>query len=1178
MIVHKSLHAAAFVAAAMVLGCAIPGHASPEYRVSVNGQAVEVLDIPAPSHHDWQLPDEAAQPYWAALFDAEEEVTVRVESESDLSATRILPLSRGIAPRHDGAHALEFTATPPFTISVEPRPRHGALIVSAKAPDPAPPDPGDPAVKWFGPGRHHFDKPIELHSGETLYLAPGAFVEAAVLGAGTNITVRGHGVLSGLCWPHYGGPAGHALHFEGANIALRDFTVVGSFHWTVVLNKVEGATIEGLNILGGHVLNDDGIDVCRSRDVAIRDCFIRTQDDCICAKYWCENLSVDNCALWADVANIFRIGYECDGPPRRFRGIRVRDVDILHQAVSNAKEWQKTVNIQASNDTVFEDFVFDGLRFDEVKPDDRLASIRTMVVRDQWQRHECAGHVRGVTFRNVVLPTDAPDGACNIISVHSHDAEHAVDNVSNECADPRIRMETPPLSMSSLNAPPPYRPVGPETGVRGEATGFFHVENIDGRDWMVDPVGRGVYLAGVDWCMPQGMFCEPLGYAPYGRTVNEKYASRDDWAEAAAARLSSWGFDFLAVGTGPQMRYRSLAHADGADSLYFSTHLCRGDDPDRWISPYRNAPGTAFPNVFHPDFEKACDELARKRCAPNLGDPWLVGYFLDNELRWWGLGDSATGLFDLVRTLPPEHSARQALEAFAAERGGSAAASAATKRAFVALIAERYFSTLCAAIRKADPDHLILGSRFAGMDFAPEILSACGRHCDVVSVNVYPWADLDAGVVLEKRGGVPLADAFRVFREKAGGRPLLLTEWSFPALDSGLPCTYGAGQRFHTQAERARASEMLLRTVMALPFFVGDDFFMWQDDPALGFNKDFHENSNYGLVNVDDEPYAELTAMFARLHAEFAKKNSHAENAESAEGKSHAESAESAERKSHAEFAEGAEEGGRCLSERERFFAEASQLVTRHSSLVTPPSVGFRQESDGRWILSNGLVRLSGRVGGARMADEIAYGGGAPVGRWNALLQWDDNGVTQWTGVSRVTDVDFTRDEATGIGTVTVRAEGDALVTRHPSLVTGDGEGGKTAFAITDRLSLAPGSADILAEIVLLENVGADPIAVEYLFLRPLAAEERPTPCRGATVPNLWKGPVEGWWRLSDGSRWGVSSRDPGVVSASLWFRKEDATQHPDVRCLGVPPFTIAPGAAFRPPLPIGSRIRLLRP
>ena len=436
------MRAAAFsVAAAMALGCAITGRASPEYRVLVNDRPVEVLDIPAPSHHDWQLPDEAARPYWAALFDAEGVVTVRVESESDLSATRILPLSRGIAPRLDGTHALEFTATPPFTVAVEPRPRHGALIVSARPPDLDPPDPGDPAVKFFGPGRHHFDKPIELHSGETLYLAPGAFVEAAVIGTGTNITVRGHGVLSGLCWPHYGGPAGHMLHFEGANIELRDFTVVGSFHWTVVLNKVEGARVEGLNILGGHVLNDDGIDVCRSRDVSVRDCFIRTQDDCVCAKYWCENLSVENCTLWADVANIFRIGCECDGPERRFSGIRASGIDVVHQAVANPRGWQHAVNVEASNGTIFENLVFEGFRFDTVKAGDLLASVKTGIVRNQWRQDETAGYIRGVTFRDIVLPADAPDGACDVILVRSHDAGHAVEGVAGECADPRIRVD-----------------------------------------------------------------------------------------------------------------------------------------------------------------------------------------------------------------------------------------------------------------------------------------------------------------------------------------------------------------------------------------------------------------------------------------------------------------------------------------------------------------------------------------------------------------------------------------------------------------------------------------------------------------------------------------------------------------------------------------------------------------
>ena len=102
--------------------CDVPAE-EPEYRVWVNGREVDVIDIPEPAHHDWQLPDEAALPYWAALFDVEGEASVRIESRSDLSDTRILPLSRGIVPRHDGVHAVEFTASPPFAVSVEPRPR-----------------------------------------------------------------------------------------------------------------------------------------------------------------------------------------------------------------------------------------------------------------------------------------------------------------------------------------------------------------------------------------------------------------------------------------------------------------------------------------------------------------------------------------------------------------------------------------------------------------------------------------------------------------------------------------------------------------------------------------------------------------------------------------------------------------------------------------------------------------------------------------------------------------------------------------------------------------------------------------------------------------------------------------------------------------------------------------------
>ena len=701
-----------------------------------------------------------------------------------------------------------------------------------------------------------------------------------------------------------------------------------------------------------------------------------------------------------------------------------------------------------------------------------------------------------------------------------------------------VLFSVPTAAATPESARPPYRPVETPTDVVGKATGFFHTERIDGRDWIVDPAGRGLLLCGVDWCWAKGMYSEKAGCSPYGKFVRENYSNIDAWAKETDERLKSWGFNFLAVGASPELEYRSLAHANGSEALYFSNHFCRGGDPDLWIAKSRNAPGTQFPNVFHPKFAERCAELARKRCAPHKDDPWLVGYFIDNELAWRGNNGSGTGLYDLVAALPPEHSARKALEEWLAAKNAQNRTDDALKREFVSLVAERYFSAMCSAIRKADPNHMILGCRFAGLAYPREILSACSRHCDIVSVNVYPWADLDKGIVFAKREEPPLADSLRQFHEKAGGKPVLLTEWSFPALDSGLPCTYGGGQRFKTQDERTIASEMFLKTVLTLPFIIGHDFFMWQDDPPLGFNNDFRENSNYGLVNLRNEPYGKLVDMFARTHAKAVKLHSEGPSCE------------------YAKIKPRPDAGAKMnvsASERERYFArkhispEAGNAVD-----CIPPA------SDGKWTLDNGKVRISGRIGARLMADEIVFGGRL-VGRWNAMLEYIEGDKRRWTGMSRVTDASFSRDAKTGIVSVAIRAE--------------DG-GMKPFLAITTRLSLAPGEDEILAEIVKLENTGETPIAVRHLMMRPFAAEEYPEIDHEA-VPDLWEGPVEGYWKLLDGSCFGIVSSDPGVESVVLWRRHGSADQHPDVRCLGEPPFTLAPKETWTPRLPMGARLRM---
>jgi len=415
-----------------------------DFQVTVNGQPLDVLGIPRPSMHDGQLKEQHCLPYYAAMFEADEEVEVAVESVRDVTKARILPLARGIRPKIESAHRLTFRAKPPFKVSVEPEVRHRALVLAAYELERDVPAAGTPGVRRFEAGRYHFDKPIVLKSNETLYLAPGAWVESAVKAVGTNITIRGRGVLSGLCWEWCKGP-GRMIFAKGEDITLRDITIVGSWQWTVVLEACNRAHVSGVNILNGHVLNDDAIDVCRSRNVRIDNCFIRAQDDCVAVKYSCDGIRVEDCALWADVANNIRIGFECEGAPKAFRNVTFRNIDILHQAIHKPKieySWaENVVKVEAGNDMVFSDFLFDTFRIDAPEPGDHLVSLKTVRLQYPINHHEKAGFLRNVTFRNFQLPKDLPEGSEDMI-VWAYDKDHPIENWTFENKDPRIRVQT----------------------------------------------------------------------------------------------------------------------------------------------------------------------------------------------------------------------------------------------------------------------------------------------------------------------------------------------------------------------------------------------------------------------------------------------------------------------------------------------------------------------------------------------------------------------------------------------------------------------------------------------------------------------------------------------------------------------------------------------------------------
>lgn len=645
--------------------------------------------------------------------------------------------------------------------------------------------------------------------------------------------------------------------------------------------------------------------------------------------------------------------------------------------------------------------------------------------------------------------------------------------------------------------------------------GFWRIARHDnGRWWAVSPDGRKTFLRGVDHVNWEGHWCEELGTRPYRDEMEKIFASRSEWVEQTLGRLRSWGFNALGSGCSPELRGRGLAHCD---------HLKIGESfsamgGDHALCAFEGVPGSAFPNVFHPEFEKFCNERAAKLCATQKDDRSLFGYFFDNELAWSGRGTASAGLYDATAKVSMSHSAKVALYAFLKKQGISsnlAEVSDDVKLDFIRLVAQRYFETISKAIRRHDPNHLLLGCRFAGLNTAHKVVwEEAGKVCDVVTFNKYPWVDLDSNIVYTSRtSGTKVRDAFAE-RYAWTKKPMLITEWSFIALDSGLPCTGGYGQRFRTQRERVKATDLCARTFSAMPFVIGYDYFMWVDEPALGISRKFPENSNYGLVNESGEPYDELVSMFSGLN-----------------------------RETESIHAKGETPLENVLNHADR---ERNVLFPSGAIMKDEPKAKFMRKDNDYMISSSSGIVLKGKIGG-RFAVESVMIQGLECGPFTFMLYHGG-----WQDIEQVEKVEWL-------------AQNNAL------RISGSGRAGAKAFTITCDVVLFPTKPWFACNVVDVANIGTESISDLSVWLRQYSTWAKDTGsingCK--VVPDLWKAPSSAVWiRNQDGIWCGAATFARTVRHFKYWVSRDGAI-HPDAAFAGTggdgKPLRLAAGEHWQP-------------
>ena len=403
------------------------------------------------------------------------------------------------------------------------------------------------------------------------------------------------------------------------------------------------------------------------------------------------------------------------------------------------------------------------------------------------------------------------------------------------------------------------------------STGVFATVERCGRWWLVDPDGGAFYSFGVNAVTRSPSASQVTGTSAYTDAVARAYPDGDAWAAGIADRYAAWGLN--TVGSWSE-------DALFTDRLPTTKNL--GLSGGDWETG-------AVADWWDPAWE--ADVEARVAAGVEPGNPFVLGYFLDNEIRWgtdWRGDEALVELYlELPATSPGKAVAVDALytrygdlpainaamgtefadreAVLAGVEWAAASADEALVSAFLTTAADRYFGFATDTIRAHDPDHLVLGNRESAPVTRREVYVAQAAVVDVISVNRYVYDDGIVELAMQLTGSVDPAGFVAALAPELE-RPFLVTEFGFRAADSGLPNTWPPFYPVYaTQAARADAFEAYATEAQAARWVVGYHWFELVDQPAEG--RFDGEDNNWGVLTEGDVPYEEVTSRMARVNA-----------------------------------------------------------------------------------------------------------------------------------------------------------------------------------------------------------------------------------------------------------------------------------------------------------------------
>lgn len=365
------------------------------------------------------------------------------------------------------------------------------------------------------------------------------------------------------------------------------------------------------------------------------------------------------------------------------------------------------------------------------------------------------------------------------------------------------------------------------------AKGFFYAKKLDKRWWLIDPDGALFFSMGMDCVRINGVtpvsgrealyaWKPPIaqeergrgaGFDFYRENVKRRFGEsgyEGAWKRMQESRLRAWGFNTIGNWSAPEVMDRTTVP-------YVTTINVRWEGKN-WVG---------YPDAFSEQYESAVYDQVARQVKPRANDPYLIGWFVGNEPRWHERRLVERILAD-AQPSATQTFCRQFLE-------GNGDTPESRERLLEEL-ARRYNTVSKEAIKAADPNHMVLGFRYAG---APaDLILRANKVFDAFSINIYQFEPNPS--YLERV-------------TKVLDKPIIIGEFHFGVAGRGMGPSLVPVKNYD---ERGVAFQYYMERGAAHWAVVGAHWFQMADQSVTG--RFDGENYNLGFVTQTDLPYAEM--------------------------------------------------------------------------------------------------------------------------------------------------------------------------------------------------------------------------------------------------------------------------------------------------------------------------------